>query len=283
MDKKTKISIEYHLSEAIRVIRTIQGPGINKISEVTSHLYLANIETALNRDELRSYGIRVILHLGTAISQAVFNELQQRKVTYINLPIKDSKNRGQDPDLVPYFENCYHILQKNIKAGNKTVIACESGVSISAAILIYFFQKRYYITNYGISKDKTKDLISPDYSVVPEIIRFMKESRPCIEPKPNLIFQILIIEFEVKHALSRELLKEAGAFFSDNPKLLQPDNYPGSTLKHTGDDEIYVDDLSNPELITHYLDHKYRTIKKEEPKPDLHFDQLSDLLDISDS
>lgn len=258
--KKVQISLEYHLTETMRVIRGIRGPGINKISEITTHLYLANVATATNPELLKEYGIRNIFHIGTPVNQDTKADLDRRKLSYVNLPTQ--------ANMVPHFENCYYLLQQNIKDGKKTIVCCESGISVSAVVLIYFFQKRYYITNYGRNRDKTLELISPDYSIVPAVVRFMKETRSCIDPEAEYIKQILRVEFQVKATLEAQLIAEARNFFKQYPERMYQSN------DKTDDPDLYPDALDDAAMIKLYLDDRYNRAP-EAPAPE--FDKLEDL------
>ena len=205
-NRKIKLYIDDTLGKIVRYCRTMQGPGINKISEMTQHIYISNFDNACDIDQIRELGINIILYLGLKEKESsTLKRYRKRKIEHIQFRIEDSESSN----LVPHLDRCYDMVHQYILDEKKILIHCDKGVSLSPSLVAYYFIKRYYLTNFKRKKSKTKELIDFRTSFLPIVFRFMKECRPCIDPKPNFIYQILCIEQQMKQYFYRIIIEEA--------------------------------------------------------------------------
>jgi len=180
--------IDCHFDVIIKYIKSSQSPKIDQISELTSHILISDIKNACELTQVKDYGIETVLYLGMHNKNAqTLKSYAKRKINHIYINVELD-------NILPYLEITYNTIHKNVIDEKKILVHCDTGLSISVAILLYYFMRRYYIINYKSSKEKTKDLIDYRITYLIKIIQFIKEIRPCINPQPIYIHQLLITE-----------------------------------------------------------------------------------------
>jgi hypothetical protein len=183
------------------------GPGVNKMSEITQHIYLSSMEAGLDMTTLKAENIKAILHIGDdSKSKKTLEIYKRKKMTYQFFEIKDNV----DANIIPLFEPTYNFIHAYIKQERKVLVHCTAGVSRSAAILAYYLLKRYYYINFKPTSKKIKELISTENYFLYGIVTFLKELRPCIRPNPGFIRQLLLTEYQLKKHFEGIIRKEYG-------------------------------------------------------------------------
>src|SRR5579883_2210517 len=191
LSKKDKIGLDGNLNRIMKYIRAFMGPGMNKVSEITTHILISNTENAEQLSVIKEYGIKSLLYFGSQPKDPkILKTYQKKKLNYLQIPI--GEKTGKPPNLMQYLDSAYQFIHQSVLNEEKVLLHCNEGVSLSVAFLIYYLLRRYYITNFKSSKDKTKDLIDPEITFILGIIKFLKELRPCIEPKADYIYQLLV-------------------------------------------------------------------------------------------
>lgn len=265
--KKEKGYIEDSLKMIMRFIRASQGPGVFRISEITTHILISNMENACQIDLLKDYGIDVVLYFGLKKKDPqIIHRYQKKKIKHIHMPFPDVlETPDKKPqNLIPYLDSYYDIIHKHVSNEVKLLIHCESGTSLSVAVIMYYFLRRYYVTNFKNNKDRTKDLIDLRVSFLPGIVKFMKELRPCIDPHPEYIYQILLFENHIKKYFGNLLLREAKA------KKKSRQNKKSDDSDSEEDPQVFDDESDDEKDIDNYLEdleEEKKQEQEEKPKP----------------
>lgn len=179
--------------------RLNQKPGINKISEITPHLYLSNYEASLDFVNLKDYNINFILYFGTKErNQTLLNRYKSKDIetTQIRIPDPPPSDQQTPPDIRTYFDPVYNIIHDLVLKEKKILLCCDRGVSLSAVFLLYYFLKRHYILNTSGKLNALLD-IKNVYSV--DILKFIKDIRGCTEIHEGFLQQIIMTEMNYKN------------------------------------------------------------------------------------
>jgi|GEM_PF-4556585 len=307
---KEQNSIQRNSDLIVRYVRAFAGPGLNKISELTTHILVSNIENASQPSQLKEYGIEAILYIGLIKkSPELLNSYRKKKIEHhhISFPDIEETNDKVPKNLIPFLDQSYQIIHNYVSNERKILVHCLSGLSLSVSVILYYLLNRYYLTNFKIHKNKTKELIDYEISFLPKLVRFLKEMRPCISPHPSYIHQLLLRENQMKKYFANILTQEMQEY-KKKQKLSQKSRNKkisknkedenenkedeNETEDESGQEDIYPDE-SGDENIDHYLD-KLDEIKLEEkrsrsaesvkakPKK-IRYDQLEDLFSIERS
>lgn len=235
-------------------LRTTQGPGLNKLSETTTHIFIGGWEVGCNPRLLKENGIEAILYLGKQSKpDSLHKSYKKRKMEYMEINVEDSPHTN----ILEFIEKCYQYVHKFVQQEKKVLIHCVGGVSISAAVVLYYLLKRYYVTNFMKTRNGTKDLIDLRVYSLPRIIQFVKECRSCIDPNHNFIKQLVMVEHGMKKHYLELLRTEARKYFSEKRKSKKPkdpDNPDGDDSSSESEDENPYGDEEKDGMIDHYID-----------------------------
>jgi hypothetical protein len=265
-ERKDRKILERVHSDTMRLIKALKGPGLGKMSEITTHIYMSNWQLSCDIKLMREHNIAAILCVDqTDKPPEILKAYKKRKIEQLQIRIADTPSEK----ILPHFEMAYNFMQHFIASDKKVLIHCAAGVSRSAAFVLYYLLKRYYLTNFKKLKSVTKDLIDTNVYFLPRIVQFVKENRACIEPNEGFIDQLLWSEYRMKKHFERILELEA-INYRENHKPANPAD---------------VDDENDPDLfpqkkeesIDHYIDKLFeekseqtRKLKKKkaEKEPD---------------
>jgi protein-tyrosine phosphatase len=132
---------------------------LNDISQITDTIYLGNEESALNKQELKSLGIRKVL----TVMSAFGNHYNKNEFVHKSIEVEDA----YDTNLIKYFKECLLFMD----GYDKVFVHCAAGMSRSATVVIaYLMWKKQMLLN--------------------EAINFVKKKRPIISPNLNFMRQL---------------------------------------------------------------------------------------------
>ena len=187
-----------------KYLRNNSGPGINNINEITPSIFISDYENSKDIGLLREYNIKHVINLSDCDKLETFlNKMRKVKIKEHRIFIRDEPGQS----LTAAMNDTYDIIQEIIDSKKKVLIHCNAGVSRAPSILISYFMRRQYMISYEkyirITKVKTKhqrflELINPDNSILLKIIKWIKTARPCINPNPGFIYQLIVLEHELK-------------------------------------------------------------------------------------
>ena len=160
------------LNRIVSYLQDNQSPKISYITEITPHIFIGDINAA--KSQCVDFDIKNILCIG-------------KKFTLPDMNIKCINGSN----LIEKHVQLYKYISQCVESDQAILIVCETGISESAAVCILYFLFRYYLYRQHCSK----------YYKLLEIIKFVKSSKPDIEPSLNLIKQLLWIETSIKKQL----------------------------------------------------------------------------------
>ncbi len=206
LSNKEEKAIEKEVQEITTFLRRDSGgPGLNQFSELTKHIFMTSWVGASNREALRDYKIDRIICLSTeAKPRALMDTYKDYNINHKALPLSDEPNE----DISKHFELIYNELHDAVTKDENILIHCYAGSSLSAAFVLYYYMKRYYVTNFGKSSKGDVGLVDLYQFHLLDIIKFIKEYRPCIEPNAEFVHQLLIAEMLIKKRLKQFLDKQ---------------------------------------------------------------------------
>lgn len=189
-----KKALDSCFNEMVNYSRNTMGPGINKISEITSHLCISNYDTCLEINNLKDFDIDFVIYLGLKAQNPEFlKKYELENKNFLQIKIPDFLNNQKLPNLANFLEEVYLTLHNLVYDKKKILICCDRGVSLSGGVLLYYFLRRFYLTN---SDNPSLENLEQFYSL--EILKFLKEFRPCLDIHPGWLYQILVLEIMIK-------------------------------------------------------------------------------------
>lgn len=206
LSNKEEKAIEKEVQEITTFLRRDSGgPGLNQFSELTKHIFMTSWVGASNREALRDYKIdRIVCLSAEAKPRALMDTYKDYNIDHKALPLTDAPSE----DISKHFELIYNELHDAVTQDENILIHCYAGSSLSAAFVLYYYMKRYYVTNFGKSTKIDNELVDPQQFYLLDIIKFVKEYRPCIEPYAEFVHQLIIAEMLIKKRLRQMLDKQ---------------------------------------------------------------------------
>ena len=203
LNKKEERYIENEVQTITAYLRRESGgPGLNQFSELTEHIYLSSWVGASNREALKDYNIeRIICLSGEKKPRSLMDTYDVFNIEHKVLPVADSN----EEDISRYFELVYSEIHKSVEANENILVHCYAGSSLSASFVIYYYLKRYYMTNFGKHANRDYELVDPQKFYLLDIIKFVKQYRSCIEPSAEFVHQLLMAETFIKKRLMKHV------------------------------------------------------------------------------
>ena len=171
LNKKEERYIENELQQITSYLRRDSGgPGLNQFSELTKHIYVSSWVGASNREALTDYRINRIICLSAEKKpRSLMDTYQINHIDHKVLPLIDSP----DENISKYLELVYDAIHQSVMNDENILVHCHAGSSLSAAFVIYYYLKRFYMTNFG--KDIAEDfaLVDPANFNLINIIKFV--------------------------------------------------------------------------------------------------------------
>ena len=246
------MSFEDHLTRLINYNKSIRGPGLSNISEITTHIFTINIDLQKNNqinNLLKDHDITNIITVGEEIKK------KDKKINYFYIPIDEKSN------ITTIVNQCYQIIYDSMKNQEKILICSTStGKNWNSVILFYYFLNRFYLVNFKRNYEQTLLIIDPDESFALIILKFLKAQRACIDLLTNQIIHILKIEIMMKKYFTDILFNEAKDFHFEETSEKDEDDFFQNNEEEEEDEENILS------LIKKYLKKKFD--KKNELKPD---------------
>lgn len=206
--KKENELIQYHHGRVMRYMIRNQAPGMDKLSEITKHIYISNWKNGCDLHILREHGIKGVLCVTNQQKpESVLRNYEKRGISHKQVPFA-SPVEGEPPDnMLVHARTMNNFILSHIEKEDRVLIHCQDGVSLSPAVVAIFAITRHYMINYIENMSMTKKLVKPDHMFAPTIIRMLKEYRPCILIHPAFAWQVLVAEMILKRQFAAEFRK----------------------------------------------------------------------------
>lgn len=206
--KKENELIQYHHGRVMRYMIRNQAPGMDKLSEITKHIYISNWKNGCDLHILREHGIKGVLCVTNQQKpESVLRNYEKRGISHKQIPFA-SPVEGEPPDnMLVHARDMNNFILSHIEKEDRVLVHCQDGVSLSPAAVAIFALTRHYMINYIDNMSMTKKLVKPDHMFAPTIIRMLKEYRPCILIHPAFAWQVLVAEMILKRQFAAEFRK----------------------------------------------------------------------------
>lgn len=256
--RREKNFMEAAFKETMKCINAIQAPGVNKVEEITSHLYISNWDASLDIRLLRELGISAILCVETmGKPDDVRRAYKKKKIEHMQIPIEDTPKQK----IVQFFDPAYDFIHKAISADKKVLVHCAAGISRSTTMIMYYLLKRYYLTNFKRNKIITKEIINMRHYFLPRIMHFIKQFRPCASPNPGFVDQLLWAEYYMKKQYTAFLEQEAHEYMVARRKAEMKKAGEESDSDIENDPELFPSEKG--ESIEDYIDKAFEAEAQE--------------------
>jgi len=222
-DKKFRLWAEQTVKDVVKYATSNVGPGLNKISEITTNIYCSDQAVASDVAILKEHRINIVLIVGdTEVPNELLEAYDKKKIKYIQIPLKDDPRQQLGPALMQSYE----LIGTVLAAKHRMLVHCTNGISMAPAVIIGYLLRRTYTVSFSkyckmlenawrseeaaaekIKKVKEALHSLEDLTVMTEtklrkIIEFIKQARSCINPNPGFIWQLLMYEQQIKEELS---------------------------------------------------------------------------------
>lgn len=194
LTKRDKKHIEDELAKIDKYLKQDVGPGMSNFSEITSHIYITNWAGACNHTYLKDKIIELVICVSkekkTRDELKVYNRL---RIQHVSIPIADDPREN----IGIHLDRFYEMMHSSIMEEKNILVHCETGSSASASLVLYYLLRRYYATNFGKRANINQNLISKQFKLK-QLINYMKDRRPCVDPNLGFIAQLLTAELILK-------------------------------------------------------------------------------------
>lgn len=178
------------------------APGHNAISEITSDIFITNIENLASVSTIQDYGISVLICL---VDVPIPKKYMKAKFIILKLEHVDDERE----QILPTLYRLYDEIYSHLSAGRKIVVCCRTGTSLSPAIVASYLLRRQYLLRisqcYNIQKSKTRKKsileLASTGSELPMIFKFILQSRKCMKINPGFIMALIVYETKIKQSI----------------------------------------------------------------------------------
>lgn len=112
----------------------------NDFSAITDCIYISNMASACNLEELKKLGITHVISLIPGFTGPFPND-----IVYMNIHIRDTDNAP----ITDYFRSSYDFIEEAIERGGKVLVHCLRGVSRSTTIVCYYLMRKHNISAHN--------------------------------------------------------------------------------------------------------------------------------------
>src|ERR1700744_6445325 len=110
--KRDRAQIAKAHKSIMRYIAGIKGPGLEKFSEITSHIFICNWKNAIKPEQIREYRISAIIGIDKREKpDGVIKSYKRRKIQEFNIPPNDK--------ILQYLEPTYNFIHNFVVQDKK--------------------------------------------------------------------------------------------------------------------------------------------------------------------
>lgn len=199
LTKRDKKYIEDEVEKIGKYLVDTTGPGMSKFSEITPHIFISNWASSCLGTYLKDKSIEFVI----CVSKDKKNRDEMKlydamRIHQIYIPLDDDMREN----INVYFERFYETMYAAILEEKNVLVHCQTGASVSVALVLYYLLKRYYVTNFGKRELLDRELTSLRNFKLKPIIEYMKERRTCVDPNLGFVAQLLTAEVFLKKQLA---------------------------------------------------------------------------------
>ena len=149
------------------------------INEIIPYLFISNWNTSNNPNVIKKYNIKAVITLETIDKpKDIIDFYKNNNIDFMYIKLYDDPNS----DISKYFDTTYNFIDSHIKQKKNVLVHCMAGISRSTTIVLNYILKKKYELNY----------IENPYTVVDDIINYVRTKRYIINPNSGFIKQLMI-------------------------------------------------------------------------------------------
>jgi protein-tyrosine phosphatase len=149
------------------------------INEIIPYLFISNWNTSNNPNVIKKYNIKAVITLETIDKpKDIIDFYKNNNIDFMYIRLYDDPNS----DISKYFDITYNFIDSHIKQKKNVLVHCMAGISRSTTIVLNYILKKKYELNY----------IENPYTVVDDIINYVRTKRYIINPNSGFIKQLMI-------------------------------------------------------------------------------------------
>ena len=149
------------------------------INEIIPYLFISNWNTSNKPNVIKKYNIKAVITLETIDKpKDIIDFYKNNNIDFMYIRLYDDPNS----DISKYFDITYNFIDSHIKQKKNVLVHCMAGISRSTTIVLNYILKKKYELNY----------IENPYTVVDDIINYVRTKRYIINPNSGFIKQLMI-------------------------------------------------------------------------------------------
>jgi len=200
------------LEEQARLQRRLlskEGPGLHKMSEITSHIFLSSRALSENWEQLRDNNIRAILTVEeTPKASTTLKRYKSMHIAHRQVRLDDTPRAP----LLKELDACFDFIHEHVSQQRSVLVHCQRGVSRSVAVVAAYYLRRLYALSFKQTAQFTRNIIDAQSFLLGIALDKIQESRPCAKPNSGFILQLLIYELRLKRPYRERLEQELREF-----------------------------------------------------------------------
>lgn len=231
IDKEDEPYINNAFKSIVKYLNSNQSSGNSKLSEITSHIHISDIETSLNIKLLKENDIKLVIFICESDkSKKTLSQYKKAGIEHIWLEAEDNPKQNMNR----IFAESYNHILKHMIAQNKILVHCMAGISRSPSVVIYYYLRRHYALNFKKTSESTRKLLDMQNYRLQSIINIVKEFRPCVFPNHGFIKQLLLAEYQLKKYYANIIIKEYQATHDED----EDDIFSGTNINNIIDESF---------------------------------------------
>lgn len=179
-----------------RQIKSAQGPGGTKISEISHNVFICP------RADLRGLSDYDITHT----LQLLPEELPLGGIRVTHLVADDATNVPRQ-----YGEVIYKILLAATRGESKIAVMCQTSNGQAFVAVATYNLRRIYALYYMTNGDHTRNILHPDHTYLPQVVKYIQKSRSSINPSAEQLRHLMHYEQYLKEQYGQNFLQRYGA------------------------------------------------------------------------
>lgn len=149
------------------------------INEIVPYLFISNWNTSNNPNVIKKYNIKAVITLETIDKpKDIIDFYKNNEIDFMYIKLYDDPNS----DISKYFDSTYSFIDSHIKQKKNVLVHCMAGISRSVTIVLNYILKKKYELNY----------VKNPYTIVDDIINYVRTKRYIINPNTGFIKQLMI-------------------------------------------------------------------------------------------